>query len=1572
MSDTVDKPNWWNDLGSFFSFSTPSSSSIDIDDLLDDLEDNLHGSTNDLTSSSFRSTQSNVIHKSGSNRSDTLISKTNADDLILGYGGFDFLSGGSGDDILHGGDESDFFLPGSGIDLVIGSDNFGNTSEKDTVSYHTATSGIVVEASTSNPFTYVSDDGYGDYDILYAVPNIFGSNFDDILHGRSDTNNILSGGIGDDVIYGAGGNNILIGGTGMDTIIGGNGVDTILIGSGGDKVTGGGGRDIFKFISTFLSDIAYNAALITDFVTGSSGDKLDVSPLLKAIGYEGSNPISDGYLSIEGSGSDTLVRFDMDGFGSGSAMTIATLQGVNAGSFSTSSNLVTNTPAFLYVPVLGQSNARALRVFDGDSESGLTRIRDGLESATDYEDVIIIPNDNTGNTVDLAAGGSIVVGEDGSKVDSTWWFADTGKPGNILIRAVDMMAIQIAELREQGIADIALVWGQGESDAHRLGSPSSESGREAAQQTYIDATLAVFDYIKDRLGDDITFYIMQTGRYNADAALLSGESSDHVQDVVDGLPLIHEAQEIMALERDDILLAASYKDLPMRSEVNSSEEEDSWHYEGDELEIIGTRLADFISLNLGYTNVIDDPGSYPAYVLADLDLQSGSGKTVSGNNNKNIIVGTDGNDILNGEGDDDLLFGGEGNDTINGGSGSDTAVFKGQREDYTIEDHGSGSYTITDNVGAEGTDELTSIETLQFFNFEISVVPPNVPVAQDDAFSGDQDTDIIGNVLSDNGNGVDSDPEGDPLNVIAGVYGTTNGSVTLAANGDFTYTPNVGYFGPDTFDYTLEDGQGNSDIGTVTFTVNGDDPDPPPPPPSGGTISGTDGDDTLTGGEGNDIIKGRAGNDTIIGGDGDDTLWGNEGDDIFIGGQGADWIKGSDGSDIYVYEDILDAGDRIVDFRPENAEKIDVSAILLDAPGFTASGVFDDGFLRLNQNGSHVEVFIDPDGLAGGSNETLLVTLENANSVDIGLGSFILPPDTPDEPPQPSPIATDDNFSGDEDTDISGNVLTNDSDPDDDPLSAQIETAKLTAQGGSVSILANGDFVYTPPTDFNGTDSFDYTLLDDRGGSDIGTVTLTLNPVNDNPTAQNDDVIAYENTDLNGNVLIDNGNGPDSDVDGDVLSVMAETLTTIQGVTVTLESNGDFTYTPPVDFLGDDSFEYTLLDGQGGEDTAMVFITVNEINHTPTAVDDEFTADEDTEINGNVLIDNGNGADDDIDGDSLSVQVATLVTAADASVILNGDGSFTYTPAADFNGADSFNYTLEDARGLTDTATVMLTLNPVNDNPIAQDDSFGGTEDEALSGNVLIDNGNGSDSDVDGDALSVIAQTLTTAQGATITLSANGDFTYTPVAGFTGIDGFDYTLLDGQGGNDIGSVTFNIQPAILLNTIEGTSGNDTLSGTADDDALFGYNGNDTLKGREGHDVLLGGDGSDTLWGNDGDDVLYGGFDADWMKGGDGADIFSFGEGAFGAVDTIADLRLNSGDAIELRDLLEGYDPLADAISDFVRITTDGSDSVVSVDANGSVGGESFTQIALILGITGLENESQLLADGALIIQNTGA
>ena len=179
-------------------------------------------------------------------------------------------------------------------------------------------------------------------------------------------------------------------------------------------------------------------------------------------------------------------------------------------------------------------------------------------------------------------------------------------------------------------------------------------------------------------------------------------------------------------------------------------------------------------------------------------------------------------------------------------------------------------------------------------------------------------------------------------------------------------------------------------------------------------------------------------------------------------------------------------------------------------------------------------------------------------------------------------------------------------------------------------------------------------------------------------------------------------------------------------------------------------------------------------NSPPDAKNDQFSFIEDTLLTGNVLVNNGGGADTDPNGDALTVSLVTNV--ANGSLALNANGSFSYTPKLDFNGGDSFVYQVSDGKGGTDTATVTLTGTPVNDPARAVNDSY-----TATAGTVLtVSAANGvlaNDSDPEGDPFT--AQLKTNVSNGTLSLGTNGSFTYTPNAGFTGTDNFTYQVTGG-------------------------------------------------------------------------------------------------------------------------------------------------------------------------------------------------
>ncbi|MGH1422879.1 MAG: tandem-95 repeat protein, partial [Hyphomonas sp.] len=152
---------------------------------------------------------------------------------------------------------------------------------------------------------------------------------------------------------------------------------------------------------------------------------------------------------------------------------------------------------------------------------------------------------------------------------------------------------------------------------------------------------------------------------------------------------------------------------------------------------------------------------------------------------------------------------------------------------------------------------------------------------------------------------------------------------------------------------------------------------------------------------------------------------------------------------------------------------------------------------------------------------------------------------------------------------------------------------------------------------------------------------------------------------------------------------------------------------------GTDTFTVSADDGNGGTDVATVTITVDAVNDAPTGTAANGTTNEDTPVNGSVI-------SNDVDGDTV---IASLDTApASGTAIVNGDGTYTYTPNANFFGNDSFVVLLDDGNGGTNTVSVSVTVNPVNDAPIAGDDARSTNEDAAIAGAVAL-------TDVDGDTI---------------------------------------------------------------------------------------------------------------------------------------------------------------------------------------------------------------------------------------------
>jgi len=273
------------------------------------------------------------------------------------------------------------------------------------------------------------------------------------------------------------------------------------------------------------------------------------------------------------------------------------------------------------------------------------------------------------------------------------------------------------------------------------------------------------------------------------------------------------------------------------------------------------------------------------------------------------------------------------------------------------------------------------------------------------------------------------------------------------------------------------------------------------------------------------------------------------------------------------------------------------------------------------------------------------------------------------------PVAADDTATTPEDQSVVVEVLANDSDPDSDPLTV---TATGTPSHGQATANGDGTVTYAPAADYNGPDSFTYTISDGTATA-TASVNVTVTPVNDPPVANDDRATTQEDTAVVVDVLAN-----DTDVDGDPLS--------IQGVsepahgTATIES-GQVSYQPAANYYGDDSFTYTISDGSA-TDTATVAITVTAVNDPPAAADDEVTTCRDTPVAIPVLAN-----DTDPEADVLTVGAVSQPSHGQAAI--NPDGTITYTPTADYVGADSFTYTAADGAGGQDTAAVsVMVLRP--------------------------------------------------------------------------------------------------------------------------------------------------------------------------------------------------------------------------------------------------------------------------------------
>ena len=642
---------------------------------------------------------------------------------------------------------------------------------------------------------------------------------------------------------------------------------------------------------------------------------------------------------------------------------------------------------------------------------------------------------------------------------------------------------------------------------------------------------------------------------------------------------------------------------------------------------------------------------------------------------------------------------------------------------------------------------------------KIVAVTTNVsPVAANDAAATPEDTAAEIAVLAN-----DTDPNGDTLSV-SGVTVPAHGTAVVNSNGRITYTPAINYNGPDSFEYTIGDGHAGADTATVTVTVTAANDGP-----VAANDTATTDEDALT------AIAVLA-NDTDLDGDTLSVLnvSGASSGTTAIDAEGTITYRpapNSNGTDNFSYTirdghggtatatvsvtvTAVNDGPAAAADSATTAEDNAVTTSVLpndsdaDSDPLTVTGIIQPAHGSAAISGGKI-VYTPAANYHGADSVTYTIGDGHGATAEATLSLTVTPVND-------GPVAVPDTATTAEDTAATIAVLTNDSDVDGDTVSVSGVDA---AAHGLVAINADGTLTYTPAGNYNGADAFAYTLGDGNGGSATAVVNVTVTGVNDAPVAAHDTATTTEDAAVTIAVMQN-----DSDADGDTLALTSVSAPA-HGSAV-INQNGTIAYTPLPNYNGPDSFGYTIGDGNGGSATQSVELTVTAVNDGPVAVDDVSTTFEDIVAMVPVLLN-----DRDLDGDTLTL---TAVSAPEhGTTAIQPDRRIAYMPAPDYNGVDSFTYTLSDGHGGSSTARVSVTVRPVNDHPTAFDDAVTTEEDTAATVAVLAN-----DTDVDGDTIRVA--TVRVPSHGTTAINPDGTIAYTPARNYSGTDRFTYTLTDSR------------------------------------------------------------------------------------------------------------------------------------------------------------------------------------------------
>ncbi|MEQ9104810.1 MAG: Ig-like domain-containing protein [Rhodothermales bacterium] len=324
---------------------------------------------------------------------------------------------------------------------------------------------------------------------------------------------------------------------------------------------------------------------------------------------------------------------------------------------------------------------------------------------------------------------------------------------------------------------------------------------------------------------------------------------------------------------------------------------------------------------------------------------------------------------------------------------------------------------------------------------------------------------------------------------------------------------------------------------------------------------------------------------------------------------------------------------------------------------------------------------------------------------DMEVNGVIVDPGVPVFTTNVAPVVVLDSAVVVEDNAVDIDFLTNDSDADGDALVYAITTDPAN---GTWSDNGDGTGTYTPNADFFGTDSFTYTIDDGYANAEVGTVTIEVTGTPDLPIAIDDAATTASGVKVSVNVFAN-----DYDPDGDEPFYLSAISNPANGVAAFM-SDGTVTYTPNTGFVGQDTITYSITDGVSGIFAqATVSITVTGTAAGPVASADVSTTAEETAVNVDVLA-------NDINPQGNALAVASFTQGANGTVTAGEGGTLVYTPAADFNGTDTFTYTVTDGGVTSGAVTVTISVTAVNDAPVFETGAaISGTEGGVVIGGAV-------------------------------------------------------------------------------------------------------------------------------------------------------------------------------------------------------------------------------------------------------------